>query len=299
QRSLVASDKLRGRHTCPQIGLECREPGITIPWRTQVRQGSRSHMRRPQAKGERRVPDASATPGCICRSRSRPTTKLAPRREPAVRRGRWSYADIFFPMTLLNWGHYHTTCCLGLLLTIVRFGTQVNGWASISSGVAVAALPLCGVPGLAYVPGLALWLAEVGRQKWRAGSTTGRRDALIVWVLVAVAVFLIPIYFIDLKTTVQAPFQLLRTLWTMVAFVAHGLGPAAPALQPWSYALVLSVFLFAAAVLVRALRERDVSTRSRGFAMLMFLLAFSGLAFAVGVARPGTKFPPRYFLFAV
>jgi hypothetical protein len=165
--------------------------------------------------------------------------------------------------------------------------------------VAVAVLPLCGVPGLAYVPGFALWLAEVGRQSWRAGSATGRRDALIVWALAAVAVFLIPIYFMDLKTSVSVPFQLLRALKAMVAFVAQGLGPAAPALQPWSYALVLGVFLFAAAVLVPALRDRDVSTRSRGLAMLMFLVAFSGLAFAVGVARPGATFPPRYFLSAV
>ena len=120
-----------------------------------------------------------------------------------------------------------------------------------------------------------------------------------MWALAAVAVFLIPIYFMDLKTSVGASFQLLRVLKTMVAFVAQGLGPAAPALQPWSYALVLGVFLSAAAVLVRALRDRDVSTRSQGLAMLMFLVAFAGLAFAVGVARPGATFPPRYFLFAV
>jgi hypothetical protein len=33
--------------------------------------------------------------------------------------------------------------------------------------------------------------------------------------------------------------------------------------------------------------------------MQLFMLAFSGLAFAVGVARPGAIFPPRYFLLAV
>jgi hypothetical protein len=233
-------------------------------------------------------------------------------RVAANRRGGWSYTDAFLPVMLLNWGHYENllwswqvtqvipmVIVLGLLLTIVRFGTQLTGWASICPGVAVAALPLCGVPGLAYVPGFALWLAEVGRQSWRAGSTTGRRDALIVWALAAVAVLLIPIYFMDLKTSVSAPFQLLRALKATMAFVAQGLGPAAPALQPWSYALVLGVFLFAAAVLVPALRDRDVSTRSRGLAMLTFLVAFSGLAFAVGVARPGATFPPRYFLSAV
>ena len=142
---------------------------------------------------------------------------------------------------LLNWGHYDNllwswqvtqvipvVIVLGLLLTIVRFGTQLTGWASISSGVAVAALPLCGVPGLAYVPGFALWLAEVGRQSWRAGSTTGRRNALIVWALAAVAIFLVPIYFIDLTTSANGPFRLLRSLKTMVAFVAQGLGRQRP-----------------------------------------------------------------------
>jgi hypothetical protein len=230
----------------------------------------------------------------------------------ANRRGRWSYADAFLPVMLLNWGHYQNllwswqvtqvipaVIVLGLLLTIVRFGTKLTGLVSICCGVAVAALPLCGVPGLAYVPGFALWLAEVGRQSWRAGSPTGRRDALVAWALAAVAVVLIPIYFIDLKTSVsQQPFQPLRSLKAMMAFVAHGLGPAAPALRPWSYVLVFGVFLSATAVLVLALRNRDVAIRSRGFAMLMFMVAFSGVAFAVGVARP-REFPPRYFLQAV
>jgi hypothetical protein len=92
---------------------------------------------------------------------------------------------------------------------------------------------------------------------------------------------------------------MVAALKAMMAFVAHGLGPAAPALRPWSYALVVAVFLLATAVLVLALRNRDVSIRSRGFAMLMFMVAFSGLAFAVGVARPQETFPPRYFLLAV
>jgi hypothetical protein len=232
-------------------------------------------------------------------------------RVAASRRGRWSYADAFLPVMLLNWGHYENllwswqttyvipvVIVLGLLLVIVRFGTQLTGWASISCGVAVAALPLCGVPGLAFVPGFALWLAEVGRQSWRAGSTIVRRDALITWALTLIAVVLVPIYFIDLRTSVSQSFQLLRSLTTMVAFVANGLGPAALAFRPWSYALVFGVLLSATATLVSALRNRDVSG-SRGFGMLMFLVAFSGVAFAVGVARPGETFPPRYFLIAV
>jgi hypothetical protein len=233
-------------------------------------------------------------------------------RVAANRRGRWSYADAFLPVMLLNWGHYENLLwsftvtqvipviiVLGLLLSIVRFGTQLTEGLSICCGVAVAALPLCGVSGLAYVPGFGIWLAEVGRQSWRAGSTTGRRDALIVWVLAALAIVLVPIYFIDLKTSVPQSFQLLRSLKTMVTFVAHGLGPAAPALRPWSYAIVFGVFLSAATVLILALRNREVPIRSQCFAMLMFLVAFSGLAFAVGVARPGGTFPPRYFLYAV
>jgi hypothetical protein len=237
-------------------------------------------------------------------------------RVAATRRRRWSYADAFLPLMLLNWGHYENllwsftvahviplVIVLALLLSIVRFGTQLTGWVSICCGTALAALPLCGVHGLAYVPGFALWLAEVGRQSWRAGNK--RRDALIAWALAAVAVVLVPIYFIDLKTSVSQPFQFLQSLKTMVAFVAHGLGPAAPALRPWSYAVVLGIFLSAIAVLVLALWNRDPSIKSRCIAMLMFLVAFSGLAFAVGVARPEETFPPqetfppRYFLYAV
>ncbi len=227
----------------------------------------------------------------------------------ANRRGRWSYADAFLPLILLNWGHYEillwsfdiqhvmaVVSVLGLLLIIVRFGTQPTGWASICSGMAVAALPLLGVPGLAYVPGFALWLAEVGRQNWRAGSIT---NAWIVWAFAAIAVFLIPVYFMGLKPSAHVPFpgQLPWILQSMVAFVAHGLGPLAPTLRPWSYVLVAGMFLSVAAVLVPVLR--DVSIRERGLAMLMFLVAFSGLAFAVGVARPGETFPPRYCLEAV
>jgi hypothetical protein len=228
------------------------------------------------------------------------------------RRRRRSYADAFLPLLLLGGAHYENllwswqltqvipvVIALGLLLTIVRFGTQLAGWASICCGLAVASLPLCGVPGLAYVPGFALWLTAVGRQRWQSGLRNGPQQALIVWALATVSVFLTPIYFMNLETSVSAPFQLLRVSKAMVAFVAQGLGPAALALQPWSYAFVLGVFPFAVAVLVPALQDRDVSTRSRGLAMLMFLVAFSGLAFAVGVARPGATFPPRYFLSAV
>jgi hypothetical protein len=228
------------------------------------------------------------------------------------RRGHWSYTDAFFPVMLLNWGHYGNllwswqvtqvipvVIVLGLLLAIVRFGTQLTGSASICCGVAVAALPLCGVNGLAYVPGFALWLVEVGRQSWWAGSRNAQRDALITWALAAVAVVLIPIYFIDLKYSVRQQFQLLLAFKTMGAFVANGLGPAAASFGPWSYALVFGVFLSAAVVLGLALQNRDTSVRSRAIAMLMFAAAFSGLAFAVGVARPGPPFSPRYFLQAV
>lgn len=229
------------------------------------------------------------------------------------RRGQWSYADVFLPLMLLNWGHYENllwswqltqvipvVVVLGLLLAIIRFGTQLSQWVSICCGVMVAALPLCGVPGLAYVPGFAIWLAEVGRQRWRTGSRNAQRNAFIVWTLSAVAVCLIPLYFTgSLKTSVRGPFQLPLSLETMLAFVANGLGPVAPAFRPWSYALVFGVFVLALVALCLGLQTRDISVRSRAIAMLIFAVGFSGLAFAVGVARPGETFPPRYFLQAV
>ena len=83
-------------------------------------------------------------------------------------RGRMSYADAFFPLALLHPGH--CPCLLwstpvefppvlaGTLLLIIVWGdAQLRLGTAILAGICLVLLPLCGGPGLALVPALALW----------------------------------------------------------------------------------------------------------------------------------------------
>ena len=233
-------------------------------------------------------------------------------------RGRQSYADAFFPVILINWGHYENilwswqvtqvipvAVVLFLLALIVQRDARLSRGQTIGSGVAVAALPLCGVPGLAYVPALSLWLGFVGWRHWSAASGRRHLDAITAWGLGSAALILVPLYFAGLKPSVGALAGLPEILATMLAFISHGLGPAVLAVGPLAYFAVGFLLLISLALLLPALRAADGQMRSRAWAMVLFLGAFSTLALSVGVARPvniwsgGDLFAPRYFLQAV
>jgi hypothetical protein len=79
-------------------------------------------------------------------------------------------------------------------------------------------------------------------------------------------------------------------------FLAHGLGPAAAALRPWSTTAALVVFAAATVLLVRALQDPDASRRRGARALACALIAFAGLVATVA-SRPW-PLPHRYFLFA-
>lgn len=226
-------------------------------------------------------------------------------------RGHPAYSDVFFPLVLMHWGHYEyllwtwqltqlipVAIVIWLLAVLVQGGARPNPKQAILSGLAIAALPLCGIPGIAYVPALAVWLLEVGRQY----LLQGRRNLFVVstsWGLSATALVLIPLYFAGLKTsvgTLPGPIIILRT---MVAFISKGLGPTAVAFRIPCMLLTAAVFLMTLIVLLRGVRALDATTRSRTWAMLLFFGAFAALALSVGIARPGDTFAPRYFLQAV
>ena len=90
-------------------------------------------------------------------------------------RGESAVADAVFPLLLLSWGHYEnllwtwqTTQVLPLVIVCLllalgaRHGLELPFALSVAAGVGVMLLPLCGVPGLVYVPALALWVVAAG-----------------------------------------------------------------------------------------------------------------------------------------
>ena len=69
---------------------------------------------------------------------------------------------------------------LGLLSVAMTSGLRPSFWALILFSVGVILLPLSGVPGLAYTPGLATWLLLAGVRAWRSDASNARMRA-IAW----------------------------------------------------------------------------------------------------------------------
>jgi hypothetical protein len=230
-------------------------------------------------------------------------------RAVAANRGKSAYTDAFFPAMLLGWGHFENLLwgwqitqvfavflALALLAIVTRSGLRPVPATALASVLAVVALPLSGVPGLVYAPGMALWLAVVGGVCLRDGK---KALGVALWVGGTVTLLLVPLYFLNLTTTVRGSVTLLPLLKTMAAFLSQGFGPATAAFAPGFYAFALFLGLFSVALVLSALRSVDSGVAGRAVALLLYLLGPIALALAVGVARTGmTRFPGRYFLLA-
>jgi len=227
-------------------------------------------------------------------------------------RGRVTYSDTFFPLVLTSWGHFENllwdweitqvipvAVVLFLLSQIVRSGIRLKRRDAILSSLGIVLLPFCGVPGLAYVPGFALWLSAAGRYSWLKERRADRLIALFVWGLVTAAVLMIPLYFLGLKTSVGERKSIMTIASTIVAFLAHGFGPSVKVFLTLFYLLTIALFSLALILVCWATQDKDLENRSRAWAMASFAFGFAGLCLSVGFARPGWTFPPRYFLQAV
>ncbi len=233
-------------------------------------------------------------------------------RAAAAVRGRVALSDALFPLLLLHVGHHQNFLwgwqvtqvipvflVLVILAVMVRDGLRPVPARALVCSLAVVALPLSGVPGLAYVPGLAAWLVIVGWLQWGSGARHARLLAVGIWACAALAVLLVPLYFIDLAPTIRATRDLLQVTVTTGLFLTQGLAPAVAGLRPWSFIVILGLGMSGAVALIAALRSQEGRARERAIALGLFLVGLAGLALSVGIGRPGaTVFPPRYYLMA-
>jgi hypothetical protein len=228
-------------------------------------------------------------------------------RTAARLRGRASAADAFFPMALLSlgqaanllWGwqlQFFASVVIACvaLLAIVRAGaTLTHARAARIVGVCAVLLPLCGANGLAMVPALAAWplaLAILPHRWTGVRVTRGNRVLLAVGLL---ALALTTIYLVRWHRVPYHPRSqsVLQTVMTALKALTIGLGPATREIWPVSGLLVLGVMGASALLLVRTWRERE-DERARAGGLMLFLLAVSGLALALGLGRNG--FETRY-----
>lgn len=224
-------------------------------------------------------------------------------------RGKLSLADAVFPLLLLHWGHYENllwswqvtqlvpvAAVCGVLVVVSSYGFAPNPGLAALAAAGVLTLPLSGVPGLAYTPALVGWLSVTGAVAYRAGR---RRSAIAIWVVSAVTLILVALYFQGY--TSNTGFILFgkprAVLKTGVKFATGGLGPVAWKLWPASGAATMVILSGTAAAIIWTSVRRDL-TPHRVKALLLFLVGASCLVAAFATGRTGTSFVSRYFALA-
>jgi len=226
-------------------------------------------------------------------------------------RGRAGWWDVVFPLLLLNWGHvdnllwsFQVHCVLStvlvcaVLMGIARGDHDSCLRHSVLIGLAVAAMPLCGANGLAFVPALALWLLYAGVVSWRSGGVSRKCGA----VLVAFAILSLALtgsYFVGYRGDPRHPPcpGIGAALMSLSEILSTSLGETGRSLWPFSAVVVAALSLGLAAFLVRRWAvNREARVKTLG--MLMVLAAFWCLAVGMAWGRSGLGrgfgFPLRY-----
>jgi hypothetical protein len=225
------------------------------------------------------------------------------------RGGNLSVTDAVFPLLLLHWGHYEnllwswqTTMILpvvvvcGVLAIVVAYGLNPPLWLAALAVMGVVVLPLSGVPGLAYAPALAAWIAGMGAVAYRDGR---RSRAIALWAAAGVTIALVALYFVKYTNT-SGPVsvaQPLAVLKTAMRFAAGGLGPGVEKFWPITGAAATGVLLVTAAALALTATRHDRTPRP-ALALLLFVAGAACLVGAFASGRTGSRFVSRYSLLA-
>jgi hypothetical protein len=238
-------------------------------------------------------------------------------------RGSTSYADLFFPLALLHFGHVENllqgwnvnqilaTCLACVPLLIIAQDRKASLGHALVAGFCLFLLPMCGAYGLALVPALALWLIFSGILMWRSPSGRGKRNGAMVLGVALVALLLVPLYLLpslpgiyqELDDLPSYSGDLLTSLRGSIEFLASGFGPAlwASLLQIVGGLGAYALLLFSGIVLV-VIWWRQPQERYRAVGFLCFLGAIACLTLGIGWGRganPGECFKSRYAVSAV
>lgn len=231
-----------------------------------------------------------------------------------ARGGRLRVTDAFIPIALLhigNWENYMWAWELcfvlsaAIALLVLPAMTATDLWSSrpraLAVAACVAALPLCGANGMAFVAPIAGWLAFEAALRFRQAGA----PATIVLTGIAVAIAGTIYYFIGYTPATWNPDSpgVVATIKTALKFLALGFGPVVSARAgAWALAL-LAIGLPVLFVVMRRVVEATDERRGVALRWLAYLAGVASLALAFGWGRAGlvpvAGLPDRYVLLAI
>jgi hypothetical protein len=234
---------------------------------------------------------------------------LALMRFAARLRGAPHVADAFFPVSLLHIGHWENFV-MGYQLCFALFAALATGLLAVAlriapanrfrlgavAAVLLALLALTHGSGIAVVPPVALWIASLARDEWRAG-TKGRACVLLIAAVLPVAYLALCLATYahppDHPPRGTDPVAVARVTAEVLA-MPFGVGLA----DVWWLAALAVVALGAATVALVWKARIEPASRASAFGLLAIAAGFFGLALAIGVGRaewgPGGGLWSRY-----
>lgn len=232
-------------------------------------------------------------------------------------RGRTHFADAFFPLALLHWGHWEVFLMAFLFQFIISTGLALVVLAaiicqplpsmrrSLLAAVCLLLLPLLGTNGLIFVPPLGLWLFGVAISHWRsAASGQDRRRVAGLFALIGLAAIFCLLYVAGYqKPAGQPPSLGWRAITqTSLQFLGMSIGSAGKLAWPYATEITLAILL-ATLGRIAWLWRKNPEERIRLAGLALFFAAIAIMAYAVGKGRSSFGFPSgfasRYSLLAL
>ena len=217
-------------------------------------------------------------------------------RVAAKLRGEPAWYDMFFPISLLNLGHWEnfimgyqlffvifTTLTACLLVVAVRTTHESAFRSGLTAGVLLLLVMMTGAFGLALVPPVGLWLLYLAAIVWRQGS---RGRALLLVAMVALAASYFVPYFTGYHRPSHHPElgadQHRERIVPMVGIIlalAVGVGVS------WVWSLVAVGEVAVGVATVGMLVRRPASDRPAALGLIAVAAGVFGVAATIGAAR--------------
>jgi hypothetical protein len=231
-------------------------------------------------------------------------------------RGQTHFADAFFPLALLHWGHWEVFIMAFLFqfvastgLAFVVFSVLVrqpvlSQRQSLLIALCLILLPLLGTNGLIFVPPIGCWLLWVAFRRWRSTVDGERKGARLLAGLVGLAAILCVLYGAGFHRPAGHPVSpnWRWTFRTCSQFLGMSLGSAGIWMWPHG-ARIVAVILLATLGRLAWLWRKDPDDRVRLAGLLSYFAAMAAMTMAVGWGRAGfgpfAGFAPRYALLAL